>query len=61
MMKQLNGKQNGDVTDGEGRQHKRAFRKAMSEGLRSTYQQVSARDVPQDFMDLLKQADRKRA
>ena len=60
-MKQLNGKQKGDVTDGESRMHKRAFRKAMSEGLRSTYQKVSARSVPNEFMELLEKADRKRA
>ena len=45
----------------ETRQSRRAFRNAMTNGLKAAYDPVASRSVPDDFMELLKKADRKRA
>lgn len=49
------------LTDMETRQHRYAFRKAMSNGLQKAFQPVTGRTMPEDFMALLEEADRKRA
>ncbi len=43
----------------EERHARRAFRNAMSKGLKKTYDRVAAKRVPDDFMALLAQADQK--
>ena len=43
----------------EERQARRAFRNAMSAGLKRTYDRVSEKSVPDEFMQLLQAADQK--
>ncbi|WP_156807844.1 NepR family anti-sigma factor [Henriciella marina] len=43
----------------EERHARRAFRNAMSSGLKRTYDRVSQKSVPDEFMNLLKAADQK--
>ena len=43
----------------EERHARRAFRNAMSTGLKRTYDRVSQKSVPDEFMNLLKVADQK--
>jgi hypothetical protein len=54
-------KQTSKLTGMETRQQSRAFRKAMSNGLKDAYKPVTSRPVPDEFMELLSQADSKRA
>lgn len=54
-------KKKATLADTESRQHRYAFRKAMSNGLKEVFQPVTGRAVPEDFMALLEAADRKRA
>lgn len=42
----------------EERQARRAFRSAMSNGLKARFDGVTARSVPDEFMDLLRKADK---
>lgn len=41
------------------RQASRAFRRAMSSGLKKTYDGIAQKSVPDEFMNLLETADRK--
>ncbi len=43
----------------EERNASRAFRRAMSAGLKSTYDGIAQKAVPDEFMHLLERADRK--
>ena len=43
----------------EERHARRAFRNAMSAGLKRTYDRVSQKSVPDELMQLLQAADRK--
>ena len=52
--------QNKDQSATESRQANRAFRRAMSSGLSKTYDHVATHSVPEDFMNLLRQADRRK-
>ena len=57
-------KQRAYETNGESAEERiarRAFRSAMSKGLKRTYDSVTARDVPQDFLSLLELADQKKS
>lgn len=42
----------------EERQARRAFRSAMSTGLKARFDGVTARSVPDEFLDLLRKADK---
>ncbi|WP_300379201.1 NepR family anti-sigma factor [Henriciella sp.] len=50
-----------DITTPESRQARRAFRKAMSSGLKRTYDRVTTYSVPDDFMELLETADKRKS
>lgn len=43
----------------EERHARRAFRHAMSAGLKKTYDGITQKSVPEEFMHLLERADRK--
>ncbi|WP_143435568.1 NepR family anti-sigma factor [Henriciella aquimarina] len=45
---------------GEARHKRRAFGRAMSAGLKTAYAPVTTQSVPDEFMDLLQKADKRR-
>ncbi|RIJ29560.1 NepR family anti-sigma factor [Henriciella algicola] len=47
------------LVSAEERHARRAFRNAMSAGLKRTYDRVSEKSVPDEFLQLLQAADRK--
>lgn len=60
-MRPSNGKTTSNPASHETRQDRRAFRKAMSNGLQHVFQPGPQRSVPNEFMDLLRKADGKTA
>lgn len=55
------GKLTGDTACEETRQHRRAFRKAVSSGLRRAFQPGKPHSLPSDFIERLQKADSKTA
>jgi hypothetical protein len=59
LMRQQKGKQRSDTACVDSRHHRRAFRKALSNGLKEAFQEETRSSVPSEFLELLNKADNK--